>query len=88
MIKCNTQANDMATTANNWRTPGALKPGRYNSPPLTRDLVPRSQDRDGGEKGTGEARTEEKKQGIKSTREEERNDENDENRKLTKLDRL
>ena len=29
MAKCNTQANDMATTANNWRTPGATKPGRY-----------------------------------------------------------
>ena len=42
MIKCNTQANGMATTANNWRTPGASNPGRYNTPPLTRDLVPRS----------------------------------------------
>ena len=49
MAKCNTQANDMATTANNWRTPGALNPGRYNTPPLTRDLVPRSLDRDGRE---------------------------------------
>ena len=29
MIKCNTQANDMATTANNWQTPGASNPGRY-----------------------------------------------------------
>ena len=31
MIKCNTQANDMATAANNWRTPGASNPGRYIS---------------------------------------------------------
>ena len=30
MIKCNTQANDMATTTNNWQTPGASDPGRYN----------------------------------------------------------
>ena len=30
MAKCNTQANDMATMANNWQTPGALDPGRYN----------------------------------------------------------
>ena len=29
MIKCNMQANDMATTANNWQTPGASDPGRY-----------------------------------------------------------
>ena len=29
MAKCNTQANDMAKTANNWRTPGASDPGRY-----------------------------------------------------------
>ena len=29
MEKCNTQAKDMATTANNWRTPGATNPGRY-----------------------------------------------------------
>ena len=29
MAKCNTQANDMATTANNWQTPGATDPGRY-----------------------------------------------------------
>ena len=50
MAKCNTQSNDMATTANNWQTPGASNPGRYNTPPLTRDLIPRSQDRDGREK--------------------------------------
>ena len=29
MIKCNTQANDMAMIANNWQTPGASDPGRY-----------------------------------------------------------
>ena len=29
MIKCNTQANDMATTVNNWQTPGASNPGGY-----------------------------------------------------------
>ena len=29
MIKLNTQANDMATMANNWQTPGATNPGRY-----------------------------------------------------------
>ena len=42
MIKCNTQANDMATTANNWKTPGATVSGRHNTPPLREDLVPRS----------------------------------------------
>ena len=42
MAKCNTQANDKARTANNWQTPGASDPGCYNTPPLTRDLVPRS----------------------------------------------
>ena len=30
MAKCNTQANDMATTANNWQTPGASNLGRYS----------------------------------------------------------
>ena len=45
MIKCNMQAKEMATTANNWWTPGASNPGRYNTPPLTRDLVPRSRTR-------------------------------------------
>ena len=35
------QADDMATTANNCQTPGASDPGCYNTPPLTRDLVPR-----------------------------------------------
>src|SRR3954470_11733908 len=42
MAKCNTQAHDMATTTNNWRTPGTSDPGRYNTPPLREDLVPRS----------------------------------------------
>ena len=42
MTRCNTQANDMATTANNWTTPGATVSRRYNTPPLREDLVPRS----------------------------------------------
>ena len=42
MIKCNTQANDMATIANNWKTPGATVSGRHNTPPLREDLIPRS----------------------------------------------
>ena len=33
MAKCNTQAKDMATTANNWQTPGATNPGRYSASP-------------------------------------------------------
>ena len=37
-----TQANDKATTVNNWKTPGATVSGRYNTPPLQEDLVPRS----------------------------------------------
>ena len=65
MAKCNTQANDKATKANNWQTPSASNPGRYNTPPLTRDLVPRSLDRDGREKVWGETRTQEK---IKESR--------------------
>ena len=48
MAKCNTQENDMAMTTNKQKTPGASDPGRYNSPPLTRDLVPRSKDGTGG----------------------------------------
>ena len=36
------QANDMATMVNNWKTPGASDSGRYNTPPLQEDLVPRS----------------------------------------------
>ena len=42
MTRCNTQANDTATTRNNWRTPGTSVSGRYNTPPLREDLVPRS----------------------------------------------
>ena len=42
MARCNTQANDMAKTANNWKTPGATVSGRHNTPPLREDLVPRS----------------------------------------------
>ena len=42
MTRCNTQANDMATTANNWKTPGASVSGCHNTPPLWEDLVPRS----------------------------------------------
>ena len=42
MMKCNTQTNDMATTANNWKTLGATVLGRYNTPPLREDLVLRS----------------------------------------------
>ena len=34
MAICNTQANDMATTANNWQTPGASNPERYTCPCL------------------------------------------------------
>ena len=37
-----TQTNDKATTENNWKTPGAIVSGRYNTPPLREDLVPRS----------------------------------------------
>ena len=42
MMKNNTQAKDKATTTNNWKTPGATVSGRYNTPPLQEDLVPRS----------------------------------------------
>ena len=42
MARCNTQANDKATSMNNWKTPGALVSRRYNTPPLQEDLVPRS----------------------------------------------
>ena len=48
MARCNTQANDKATTSNNWKTPGTLVSRGYNTPPLQEDLVPRSKD------GTGE----------------------------------
>ena len=33
MAKCNTQANDKATTANNWKTPGASVSGHYIATP-------------------------------------------------------
>ena len=42
MSRGNTQANDMATTANYRKTPGTTVSGRYNTPPLREDLVPRS----------------------------------------------
>ena len=42
MIRCNTQAKYMTTTANNWRTPGTSVSGHYNTPQLREDLVPRS----------------------------------------------
>ena len=42
MTRCNTQANDMAMTKNNWKTPGTSVSGRHNTPPLREDLVPRS----------------------------------------------
>ena len=42
MMKCNTQANDLATAANNSKTPGTTVSGRHNTPPLREDLVPRS----------------------------------------------
>ena len=42
MARSNMQENDMATTVNNWKTPGASDSGRYNTPPLQEDLVPRS----------------------------------------------
>ena len=35
-------SNDKATTVNNWKTPGTSVSGRYNTPPLREDLVPRS----------------------------------------------
>ena len=31
MAKCNRQANDMATTMNDWKTPGASDSGHYSS---------------------------------------------------------
>ena len=41
MTKCNMQVNDMATTTNNWETPGTSVSRRHNTPPLREDLVPR-----------------------------------------------
>ena len=37
MARCNTQANDMATTANDWKTPGASESGRYTKKVPTRE---------------------------------------------------
>ena len=42
MTRCNTQENDRATTANNWKTPGSTVSGRHNTPPLREDLLPSS----------------------------------------------
>ena len=42
MARSNTQAEDTATTTNNWKIPGASDSGRYNTPPLQEDLVLRS----------------------------------------------
>ena len=42
MTICDTQANDMAKATNNWKTPDATVSGRHNTPPLQKDLVPRS----------------------------------------------
>ena len=42
MTRCDTQANDMATTVNNWTTAGTSVSGRHNTPPLREDLVLRS----------------------------------------------
>ena len=41
---CNARhaSNDNTTTANNCTTPGTSVSGRYNTPPLREDLVPRS----------------------------------------------
>ena len=82
MARCNTQANDMATTANNWKTSGASVLGRYNSPPLTEDLVPRSQERNRRKQYEVNKSAREKMNKIESTRVEKRNDESDENQKL------
>ncbi|EMS48315.1 hypothetical protein TRIUR3_35094 [Triticum urartu] len=40
--RCYVQVNEKATTAKNWKTPGALVSGRYNTPPLQEDLFLRS----------------------------------------------
>ena len=52
MEKCNTQANEMETTTNSWKTPGASNPGRYNSPPLTRDLRNETEEKEDSEVAT------------------------------------
>ena len=73
-MQCMTRSNDKATTANGWTAPGTSVTGRYNTPPLREDLVPRSR-----MAPEGKTEKKEKKKRIESTREEERNDENDEN---------
>ena len=47
--ECNKQIKHTATTKT-WKASEASVSGRHNTPPLTRDLVPRSRD------GTGEKR--------------------------------
>ena len=54
MAKCNMQANDMATTANNWTTPGTSVSGHHNTPPLREDLVPGSRMAPEGKRREGE----------------------------------
>ena len=52
-----TQAKDKATTANNWKTRGAMVSGRYNTPPLREDLVPISRmASEGKRRGSGEVK--------------------------------
>ena len=41
-MKCMTRKQWQVTTANNWTTPGTSVSGRYSTPPLREDLVPRS----------------------------------------------
>jgi hypothetical protein len=38
-----------AATTKTWKASGASVPGRHNTPPLTRDLAPRSKDENGRE---------------------------------------
>ena len=49
MMKCNKEIKHNVTTKT-WKASEASVLGRHNTPPLTRDLVPRSKD------GTGEKR--------------------------------
>ena len=58
MMKCNMQANDLATAVNNWKTPGTSVSGHYNTPPLREDLVPRS-------RMAPEGQTKEKREEVK-----------------------
>ena len=39
MARCNTQANDMATTTNNWETPGTSVSGRDSNLAQLRDAL-------------------------------------------------